>query len=208
MGSWAAAKTFTNGEVADVRWSNANSHAICERHDREQSRKGECQEFQSSFRPVNSPWGPAQSAEQIAPGIWRVDTERHGGYHLSPERVAAMPDALRCYVPYAARNDCALGWYEEDIDWCIVCLAFPDAFCAGMNAAHRNRALQQARMTCKGAIRDRRVLTWLDHNDDEFDTTVSGPQTRNDRVRIHIARGCQYPVAVALADQDMDGSLA
>jgi hypothetical protein len=34
-----------------------------------------------------------------------------------------MPAALRSVNPFAGE-----GWYEEDIDWAIVALAFPEAF--------------------------------------------------------------------------------
>jgi hypothetical protein len=43
-----------------------------------------------------------------------------------------MPAALRAIVPFAHRNGYTEGnmprWYEEDCDWAIVALAFPDDF--------------------------------------------------------------------------------
>ena len=47
----------------------------------------------------------------------------HGGYYVSPARVASMPEPLREFKPWAGDN-----WYEEDCDWCIVALAFPQFF--------------------------------------------------------------------------------
>jgi len=73
--------------------------------------------------PMQTPWGPAQSSEEIAPGIIRYDTASHGGYYVSPARVASMPKPLRDFKPWAGAN-----WYEEDCDWSIVALAFPQFF--------------------------------------------------------------------------------
>ena len=72
---------------------------------------------------VLTPWGVAQTMERVAEGITRYDTSSHGGYRLTPERVAAMPADIRAIKPYAAD-----GWYEEDEDWALVCLAFPECF--------------------------------------------------------------------------------
>jgi len=72
---------------------------------------------------TETPWGPSQSSREIAPGIIRHDTAAHGGYYLSPERVASMPKPLRDFKPWAGPN-----WYEEDCDWSIVALAFPQFF--------------------------------------------------------------------------------
>lgn len=71
----------------------------------------------------NTPWGDAQFVKQIAPGITRVSASGDGGYHLSPGRIADMPDALR-----AINTRLGHPWFEEDVDWCLVVLSFPDAF--------------------------------------------------------------------------------
>lgn len=65
-----------------------------------------------------TPWGSAQHAEQIAPGITAVSTAGHGGIKLSPERNAAVA------VPWRTRS----GWYEEDCEASIVAMTFPDEF--------------------------------------------------------------------------------
>ncbi len=67
---------------------------------------------------MNSPWGPVQHQRIIAPGITQVSTAGHGGILLSPERQNAMPAALRRL--HAS--------YEEDCEWALVALAFPDEF--------------------------------------------------------------------------------
>lgn len=54
----------------------------------------------------------------MLPGIWRVWTPSHGGYVLSDERQAAMPDALRRDDPF----------YEEDVDYALVLYGFGSEF--------------------------------------------------------------------------------
>jgi len=71
----------------------------------------------------STPWGAAQDTKQVARGITRIDTASHGGYHLNAERLAAMPEQLRRITPFAGA-----GWYEEDCDWAIVAIAFPQHF--------------------------------------------------------------------------------
>lgn len=66
--------------------------------------------FLEKLPPTDSPWGSCQTAEEHAPGIWHVTTPSHGGYILTPERNAELPEA--------ARDDAAV--YEEDVDWAII----------------------------------------------------------------------------------------
>jgi hypothetical protein len=73
--------------------------------------------------PTETPWGPAQTSTEIAPGIVAYTTASHGGYYVSPERVSTMPKSLRDFKPFAGPN-----WYEEDCDWAVVALAFPKFF--------------------------------------------------------------------------------
>jgi hypothetical protein len=75
--------------------------------------------------PMGTPWGRADYMEPVADGIMLVMTPRHGGFHLSPERNAQVPKRWRA----ASFNGLAWqGWYEEDCDWCIVVLTFPEEF--------------------------------------------------------------------------------
>lgn len=68
--------------------------------------------------PKSSPWGAVQGGEVLAQGIVSVYTAGHGGIKL---------DAVRnAQVPAEARN--AGGWYEEDCEWSIPALCFPEAF--------------------------------------------------------------------------------
>ena len=73
--------------------------------------------------PIETPWGFPDTLKEIAPGIVLYSTPSHGGYWLSPARVAAMPKPLRDFQPFTGAN-----WYEEDADWSIVALAFPKLF--------------------------------------------------------------------------------
>ena len=80
-----------------------------------------------------TPWGIADAATHVAEGITFYSTPSHGGYHLSPERRAAMPPAIRDKETFARGN-----WYEEDCDWALVALAFPAYFPPeAIDAAHR-----------------------------------------------------------------------
>lgn len=81
---------------------------------------------------AETPWGLADHVREIAPGIVRYDTPSHGGYYVSPERVLTMPKPLREFEPWAGPN-----WYEEDCDWAVVALAFPQFF----PADHQEAAL-------------------------------------------------------------------
>lgn len=96
--------------------------------------------FSETTAPTRSPWGPVQSSEKIAPGIWMVHTAGHGGIKLSAERNRIMPDYMRSPG----------GWYEEDSHWSLAALVFPDEFKAKVNSNGRSwhdYALDTARNT-------------------------------------------------------------
>lgn len=67
---------------------------------------------------MNTPWGKATNKTEIVSGIVFYSTSSHGGFKVSKERLAVMPDAL-------VNPD---GWYEEDCEYCKVVLAFPEHF--------------------------------------------------------------------------------
>jgi len=67
---------------------------------------------------TQTPWGVADWSQKIARGIMSYSTPRHGGIHLSSSRQNEMPEALKVES----------GWYEEDCDWCLVAIAYPDLF--------------------------------------------------------------------------------
>lgn len=65
-----------------------------------------------------TPWGPVMDECEIADGIKSVMTGSHGGIILSDARQRQVPPHLRLSDPY----------YEEDCDWALVAVAFPDFF--------------------------------------------------------------------------------
>jgi len=74
---------------------------------------------------MNTPWGCADHVAAIAPGIWHVTTPSHGGYRVSLPQLAAIPVAWRA----ASVNGQGMrGWFEEDCDWCMVTLTWPELF--------------------------------------------------------------------------------
>jgi len=62
---------------------------------------------------MRTPWGRADFAKVIAPGIGWVGTPGHGGVKLSQAVNARMPDYMRLKG----------GWYEEDCEWALVYVA-------------------------------------------------------------------------------------
>ncbi len=76
--------------------------------------------------PTHSPWGAVQTSRVYAEGIVFVSTASHGGFFLDAERNKAVP-AERQAITWNGGQGRA-GWYEEDVDWCLVALAYPDHF--------------------------------------------------------------------------------
>lgn len=78
--------------------------------------------------PVNydvstrTPWGTADSVQKYAPGINFYTTPGHGGFKVAAGKNAKIHDAWRQ----------ADGWYEEDCDWAIVAITFPEFFAEKM----------------------------------------------------------------------------
>lgn len=67
---------------------------------------------------TRTPWGTSDYSKKYAPGVIFYGTPSHGGYHLCATKNALVHEAWR-------RKD---GWYEEDCDWAIVALTFPELF--------------------------------------------------------------------------------
>jgi hypothetical protein len=74
----------------------------------------------STLIPASTPWGPVQSATLYADGVMAVSTAGHGGIILSEEMNAKVHAAWR---PPSST-------YEEDEQWAIVAVSFPDLFTA------------------------------------------------------------------------------
>lgn len=73
---------------------------------------------------IETPWGVSQHITDYGEGIQFVTTASHGGFFLSHEAIARMPESLRAIRPWAGNT----GWYEEDCDWSLVALSFPELF--------------------------------------------------------------------------------
>ena len=73
---------------------------------------------------TSTPWGPAQSCEVKADGIVFYSTASHGGFYLNKNRLADMPD----YMKGETFGSNGPNWYEEDCDWAMVAVVFPEAF--------------------------------------------------------------------------------
>ena len=72
---------------------------------------------------MNTPWGMSDHVENVGGGILRVDTPSHGGYFVPPELYASMPALLQGSNSYGGGT-----WFEQDCEWAIVALAFPELF--------------------------------------------------------------------------------
>jgi hypothetical protein len=67
---------------------------------------------------IETPWGTADNAVPYADGVTFYETPSHGGFHLSPYRLAMMPSSW--HTPDR--------FYEEDCEWSVVALSFPTLF--------------------------------------------------------------------------------
>lgn len=72
--------------------------------------------------PNTSPWGKVEEARYLGSGAWSVSTGRHGGILLDAVRTAAMPGWMQ------AASYTGASAYEEDCDWSLVALRFPELF--------------------------------------------------------------------------------
>ncbi len=67
---------------------------------------------------VYTPWGQPDTKMIHSEGIMFYSTPGHGGFKVSRELNLKIPEYMRR----------AGGWYEEDCEWSIVAMAFPDKF--------------------------------------------------------------------------------
>lgn len=73
--------------------------------------------------PTITPWGTPTGVHEIADGIIRFDTRRHGGIYLAKYKLDEMAPQLRELPPWAGEH-----WYERDVEWSLVVLSFPHFF--------------------------------------------------------------------------------
>jgi hypothetical protein len=107
--------------------------------------------YKSTPMPTSTPWGAPDFCEQIAPGWWRVNTPGHGGFLLSPERLADIPEH---HLEATFGGQGFHGVFEEDCDWCVPVLAFEDEYRAhcereGDTAQDIERVIQAAADTLR-----------------------------------------------------------
>jgi hypothetical protein len=96
---------------------------------RNYSESNNCENDQYSDRrsAPDTPWGFADAAEEIAPGIVFYSTPSHGGYHLSLDRLASVATSHRAYAAKWSKG-WGEAWYEEDCAAAIVVVTFPQFF--------------------------------------------------------------------------------
>ncbi len=78
-----------------------------------------------SALPAITPWGVSIDREECGDGITFHSTASHGGYFVRADLNAKVPAYLRA-ASFNQQGE--RGWYEEDCDWAIVALVFPDRF--------------------------------------------------------------------------------
>jgi len=79
---------------------------------------------------METPWGRAQDAKNIIPGIGWVSTAGHGGCVISRSRLALMPDYMQGEGNYRGEG----LWYEEDAEWAKVFVVFETELLASGDA--------------------------------------------------------------------------
>lgn len=85
---------------------------------------------------MNTPWGFADSINEIGLGIKFVSTPSHGGYFVPTELLSKItPEAFKSESWGRQRQS---GWFEEDCDWAYVAKAFPELFPAEAQQAATN----------------------------------------------------------------------
>lgn len=73
----------------------------------------------------NTPWGHADTVKTVGDqGIRFVSTPSHGGIFVPDMLMAKMPEALKGSNSYSGCGQ----WFEEDVEWAIPVLAFPEQF--------------------------------------------------------------------------------
>lgn len=79
----------------------------------------------TNLTKMMTPWGMSDRATAYGAGITFYGTPSHGGFHLDEATNAEVPAYLRADT---FNKQGERGWYEEDCDWAIVAVVFPDRF--------------------------------------------------------------------------------
>lgn len=72
---------------------------------------------------ITTPWGDSQHETRIAVGVTHYVTSEHGGFKLSHFRNKVIKKKLPNFRPFG--GEC---WYEEDLDFALVIMCFPQFF--------------------------------------------------------------------------------
>ncbi len=83
---------------------------------------------------MRTPWGESDRADVLEPGIAFHSTPSHGGYKVDRPLLDKIPIEWR-RVSFGGQG--LQGWFEEDGDWCMVALTFPQHFNADVLKAAR-----------------------------------------------------------------------
>ena len=166
----AAAEIARRRPEAWTAYETAQRATAAERVAREREQRERAQE-ETRWGSVtltpgsDSPWGSIQMAEDVAPGIARVYTAGHGGFHLSPERMDGMPPALRQ----------ASAWFEEDNEAALVFQAWPQETTAWLNRGRTGEPLtvQEVLDTARESIQRDYPQRW-----DRYEASQRGAQKR------------------------------
>jgi len=70
---------------------------------------------------MNTPWGKSQHIEQYPNGMRWISTASHGGFWLPAKLMKQLPSPVR-------EKFKGWQWFEEDCDWAIIALCFPEFF--------------------------------------------------------------------------------
>jgi hypothetical protein len=108
------------------------------------------------YQALGTPWGYPDSAVELAPGIVEISTPSHGGIHLFPDRQSEVERVMPFFRPFAGAP-----WYEEDCDWAIVLLVFPELEKAFLPATLFD-AVIIARGTASFSLKWKPVVDWLE----------------------------------------------
>lgn len=189
-----------------------HANGLCKRHYDEQ-RYGTTGISEGS----RTPWGEAQIATEVAPGIASVHTAGHGGYKLTPERNKLVP------APFRSRS----GWYEEDGEWKAVGVTFPEELTTERSSMtadelreHCDAGLRESspdewerwtgRTLQPGESRTRDERVWTDAHADQFvSSTISRSASDPDMRVVKARRHADGAVAEYLvpADEYTAGSM-
>jgi len=74
---------------------------------------------------IQTPWGKADSVEQIGEGIFFASTSSHGGYFVPTALLNKIPED---YQRRALKWSGSRNWYEEDCEWASVVVSFAYLF--------------------------------------------------------------------------------